>query len=169
MSKNPKVATKPTCRPHKQVFREIESIRRRHRGILRPEDMVAYAEAHPGSALHGRFEWDQTQAAHEYRVEQARRIVRVYVTFHPSPAGQSVASRTFVSLESDRHKGRSYRLMSEVLDDAELKAQMLDQARRDMISFRRKYIRLSALAGVIDAIAQTLDDIEKGVFDELSA
>lgn len=44
-------------------------------GELTPEAVEAKAR-NPRSPLHGYFEWDDTRAAHLYRLEQARQLIR---------------------------------------------------------------------------------------------
>lgn len=44
-------------------------------GRLTPEAVVRAAKD-PTSPLHKRFEWDDSEAAHQYRLEQARRLIR---------------------------------------------------------------------------------------------
>ena len=44
-------------------------------GRLTPAAVVAAAE-NPDSPLHPRFEWDDSKAAHAFRLEQARRLIR---------------------------------------------------------------------------------------------
>ena len=39
-------------------------------------DTILTAAADPGSVLHGHFEWDDTEAAHRYRLGQARQLIR---------------------------------------------------------------------------------------------
>ena len=56
-----------------QVKAELELIRIQHGGVLQAEDVIAYAKD-PDTALHQEFEWDDNEAAHQYRLEQARRV-----------------------------------------------------------------------------------------------
>lgn len=57
-----------------RMVAEIESLRRQD-GLLDPND-VAEAASDPKSALHHRFEWDDTRCGRLYRVEQARQLIR---------------------------------------------------------------------------------------------
>lgn len=56
------------------VEQELERLRGPD-GILRLEDVVA-AAADESSPLHSHFEWDNTKAAHRYRLSQARALIR---------------------------------------------------------------------------------------------
>jgi len=61
------------------IQQELESIRRSAGGLLRPEDVVEFARS-PETALHEEFTWDDSEAAHQYRLWQARQVIRVNVT-----------------------------------------------------------------------------------------
>lgn len=53
---------------------ELERIRKNQRGKLTPDDVVAIASQ--GGPLHSAFEWDDGVAGHQYRLGQARRLIR---------------------------------------------------------------------------------------------
>ena len=61
---------------------ELEQIRKANDGELRPADVVEFAR-NPDTALHSRFTWDDDKAAAEYRLWQARELIRVVVQLHP--------------------------------------------------------------------------------------
>lgn len=130
------------------VAQELELIRKRHRGILRPADVVAFARD-PQTALHAEFEWDDSKAAEQYRLEQARQIIRCVVRIveeHTPPV------RAYVSLQSDRRAGDSYRDVGDVLSDPGLRRQLLAQALREAESWRLRYERLNELTPILRAI-----------------
>lgn len=112
-------------------------------GILKPEAVVAAAE-NPKSALHSWFTWDDTKAAHEYRLEEARRLIRVQVVTLPHT---ETVTRAFVSLPRDRRSG-GYRPMVSVISDEEMRAEMLEDALDDAKAWRAKYATLSELSKV---------------------
>src|SRR5690606_38140893 len=103
------------------------------------------------------FTWDEGEAARLWRIEQARRLLRVAVTIlHPQ---QDHPVRAFVSLPGDRRKpGGGYRPITTVMADAELRRQLLQQALRELSWFRRKYRSLKELASVMQAIDQLIPD-----------
>src|ERR1044071_2827696 len=83
--------------------RELEAIRLKHGGLLTEEAIVTEARAkkHP---LHSRFTWDDTDAAKQWRLEEARTLIRsVYITIE-RPKHKSVTVRAYASLPSDRER-----------------------------------------------------------------
>lgn len=59
---------------NREVIDAIKSLEKSS-GELLPEDVVKSARD-PESPLHAYFEWDDTEAAHKYRMSQARGLIR---------------------------------------------------------------------------------------------
>lgn len=130
---------------------ELEEIARENDGILRPEAVVEYAK-NPETALHTRFQWDNRRAGHEYRLWQARQLIRVSVRML---AGQN--QRVFFSLRSDRTQaGGGYRPTLHLMSDAEKRQELLANALADLAMFRKKYVALQELAEIFVAIEKIL-------------
>jgi len=128
---------------------ELEKIRKAHGGKLNPPHIVQ-AASNPKHPLHADFEWDDTQAAHEYRLDQARRMIRVVVIF--ADTEEEEPTRAYVSLMGDRTDGGGYRALVDVMSDAGMRGQLLAEALKEMRGFQRKYRRLTELADVFKAM-----------------
>lgn len=128
---------------------ELELIRGKHGGMLRPKDVVTFARD-PKTSLHNRFVWDDTEAAQKYRIVQAHKIIRVTVTMIPH---KNETFRAYVSLLGDRGgRNGGYRAVVEVLTDDDLRAAMLEEALAELDVFRERYGKLEALASVFEAL-----------------
>jgi len=128
-----------------RIARELARIAEENDGMLRQEDVVAFAR-NPDTALHTQFDWDDTEAARKWRLEQAGRIIRLQVKVIES-TNQTV--RAYVSLTPDRGKeDGGYLPIDVVLDDKERSKQMLRDALSELSAVRRKYQALTELAGV---------------------
>ena len=138
--------------PHakrKDMEREIEIVRRQGRGVLRAKDVVEYARD-PETALHGEFEWDDAKAGHEYRLEQARKLIRVHVTVLREDVPPV---RAYVSLRKDRKQpGGGYRSITNVMRNKKMRAALLAEAFAEMERFQEKYAVLKELAPVFTAM-----------------
>lgn len=64
-------------------------------GVLRPADVVDAAR-NPNSSMHGQFEWDDGEAAEQYRLYQARILIRRVQVEVIRPDNQVVHIPTFV-------------------------------------------------------------------------
>ena len=130
------------------VSEELEAIADAHDGILRPADVVWYAKDNPDSELYSKFEWDADRAAALYRLEMARRIIRVYIKVLKPEAAPT---RVFVSLESDRQMGIGYRRTIDVMSSPTQRTELLEQALKDFHIWRRRYESLVELGKIFEA------------------
>lgn len=113
-------------------------------GLLHAERVVTWAARHPNSALYNQFEWDNTVAAHQYRIWQARELI-VTVTYESG-------GPQMVSLSVDRVKGGGYREVSDVIKDRELSEIMLRDALAELDRIRIKYKQVKQLVPVWDEV-----------------
>lgn len=106
----------------KEERKLLTKIARQNGGVLKVEDVLTEARDE-GSPLHKHFEWDDSEAAEQYRRQQARALIqKCKITLIDS---QPVEIRAFVSLPTDREHGGGYRLTSEVLGDSRMKAELI--------------------------------------------
>lgn len=132
-----------------KVIAELNRIADQHGGLVRPEQVVE-AAAVPESPLHDWFTWDDTAAAAQYRLQQARQLLRVCVQRLAGP--DKPLAKVFVSLSSDRsEEGGGYRRTVSVLSDQAMRSQLLQDALDELYRFKRKYAELSELAEVFAA------------------
>jgi len=129
-------------------LQELEALKQRHDG-LKAEAIVEFARDE-NTALHSWFEWDDSQAAHSYRIIQARTLIRIMVA---PVEGVEHPVRVYVSLMDDRKMpGGGYRSMEDVMADPELRQQALKTALIEASAFRKRYKELTELAEVFSAI-----------------
>lgn len=136
-----------------QRVAELREIERANNGVLLPESVVNRA-SNPDSALHSAFEWDNTEAARKYRLEQARQLIRVCVEYVPH-IGQEV--RAFVSLHTERYidgQEGGYRHMPTLLRTDRGRADVLETALWELEAIQRKYEAVKELADVFAALAK---------------
>lgn len=129
---------------------------------LTPEQVVADAKRQ-SSPLHEFFQWSDTEAARQYRLDQARyllRAIKVRFVDLGSEAGREPV-RKYVSLspaaESGEERGKRYIPMVKVMSNATLRKQLLTQALEEARTWRKKYEDLRELAEVFEA----LDHVER--------
>jgi|TARA_Y100000310_G_scaffold223798_1_gene225671 hypothetical protein len=134
----------------KPITIEEELAEIREKGLLRAEDVVAYAQDED-TLLHERFEWDDTVAAHQHRLWQARQLI-VEVTIVPRP--ETGPTQAYVSLTTDRNNGEGggYRTIVDVMSDEELRTTLLNDAKTEAGKWRKKYSGLKELFSVFYAI-----------------
>ncbi len=141
-----------------RVKAELEGIAKKN-GALNPHDVVKFAE-NPKTALHACFTWDDGEAAIKWRVHEARMLIRVIVNVIPVD-GEDREYRAFVSLKDDRHLGTGYRTMVSILDDEELRDQLLKDALEEMEAFQAKYKDIQELCDVFVAIEKVKEKVRR--------
>lgn len=112
-------------------------------GLLTAEDTVSTA-AHPDHPLHREFEWDDTEAAHKYRLVQARCLIRRIVVTGPNEDESPLPK--YISLRADRQRqGGGYRETREVVNSKDLLAQLEDTCKKDIDGVLARYEMLGNL------------------------
>jgi hypothetical protein len=134
------------------VVAELNRIASENGGLLQPCAVVDAARE-PASILHDRFTWDDSEAAEQYRLWQARQLIRCSVVIEPRT---ETTVRAFVSLSQDRAQGGGgYRQTVRVLANASGRDSLLADALAELEVFQRKYAALTELAEVF-AAARTI-------------
>lgn len=127
---------------------EFERITREN-GSLEAKKVVEESRRED-APLHPCFEWEDAVAAEKYRESQARDVIRsIKVTVVQQEAKEPQVVRAFVSTKEN------YQPLHVVLQNPDMKAQMLADAERDMAAFKRKY---SILKG-FDPVYETFNRV----------
>lgn len=119
----------------KQERELLTQMARQKNGMLLIDDVLEEARDE-SSILHKHFEWDDSEAADQYRRQQARALIqkcRIQLV-----ETEPVSIRAFVSLPTDRGAGGGYRLTSEVVSDAGMKEELLHDIRLTISRWTRK-------------------------------
>jgi hypothetical protein len=116
-------------------------------GLIRPSKAVSWARNHPESELHKRIEWDDRKAAHEHRLEQVRKLIRVFVIYDDKP------ERATISLSSDRSsKDGGYRDADVVLNTRQFRDIAIRDALTDVKRWRERHRALTELSPIFRAV-----------------
>ena len=138
---------------------EVQRLMEEHGDKVEATDVLEAAES-PRNPLHPEFEWSDTKAAREYRLEQARRLLRgieiVYVRVENGK--RTSTSFSFVSaVHNPDDVGAHYYISTEDgMKQPDQRAEMLANALSELRAFLRKYAVLTELASVFSAIDKTV-------------
>jgi hypothetical protein len=133
------------------VIAELKRLAEERGGLLRPSEIVEAASERE-SVLHKFFQWDDSEAARQYRISQARQLLRVTVQY-VGAGDEPISARVFISLKSDRkEEGGGYRVTAHVMLNEKQRAQLFEQALDDIRYFKKKYASLQELSGVLSAM-----------------
>lgn len=136
--------------PAQVAGEELERIRVANNGRLAQEDVVETArdKANP---LHPAFEWNNKEAAHQYRLSQAALIIRKLDVVHAADDAEGHKPiRAFVSVTRD--DDQSYTSIAHAMSDDELREQVIARARKELEDWHQRYDDLVEFSSVFAAI-----------------
>jgi len=132
-----------------QYGRRINKIA--HDGELTAEMVVDDARK-PSSPLHDFFEWDDTEAAGQWRLQQARVLV---------------ASIEIVREDNPNETTRAYHFLKEryvasdkVFSDMEMRQQVVENALRELEGWQRRYDQYQELASLSQVITREVQEVK---------
>ena len=133
-----------------ELVEVFEGIYRKN-GVIDAPDVVKEAKKKT-SPLHPYFEWDDSAAAHEHRLHQARMLIRsVKVNVTIEKGEDPVPIKAFYSLESETGVS-GYKPVAEILAVPDERDMLLNRAKRELASFRERYKHLEEFAELFEHI-----------------
>lgn len=128
------------------IGERIEIIKTKNGGFVSAEMLVKEAKKKT-SPLHGCFTWDDKKAGTLRRLDEARYLLRT-ITVEVETDDEPVITRAFVSVTDDP----IYTTIESAMADVDMRESLLDQAKRELKSFKVKYAQLKELAVIFEAI-----------------
>jgi len=132
------------------IGEELSKISLAVKGHLKPKNVVE-AASNRRNVLHKFFEWDDKLAAHGYRIDQARILIRA-ITIQDTTS-DNPPRRAFLSIAEDGH---SYRSINEVLTSETLQLAVLVAAEKDLRAFESRYAELLDICELVRGARQRL-------------
>lgn len=146
------IKAKDKANPQK-IGEALERVSAQAGGRLEPRAVVDAARDRK-SILHRHFEWRDDVAAEQYRLEQARSLVRsIHVENVDAESG---VARAFLSVREK--EGVAYRSIGDILGSADLQSRILAQAERDLLAFETRYKSLEDICGLIRQARERLSN-----------
>lgn len=118
------------------------------------------ANREASAPLHDEFEWNDSEAAERFRLNQAATIIRNIVIVRTEQSGTPTPSvRAFVNVRDEAQ--RSYVGIARAMSDEAMKESLMKSAIRDMDAFKNKYHELQELSSVINAMNPYLTSVTR--------
>lgn len=137
--------------PAPVAVQELERVRKEFGELA--ADSIVRAAGRRGSALRPEFEWNDDVAGHEYRMEQARRLLRAIHVVYLGDDGQEHETRWYQVIPDDAKPGLDvYYNVEQILAEPSYRETVVTTARRELIAYRDRYRSIEALYGVHQAI-----------------
>jgi len=129
-----------------------------------PEDLLMDAR-NAKSPLHKYFEWSDRAAAEQWRLNQARYVLRSISVDVVYADGNKKTTRAFVNVNrpigDDEERKSVYVNIESALSDSDMGDQLLEDAVSELDSWRQRYAMLRELAIVFGAIEKVKTRLRK--------
>jgi hypothetical protein len=125
-------------------------------GRILPEDVVE-AASEVSSPIHNNFEWDDTKAAHEHRIWQARQLI----TYKFKVEGETKQQFYNVKVVVNSEPVQGYFTKEKVLSEREMYLHLLKEAVGEIKYWEKKYEEIKELGGVINN--EKLKEVERNL------
>lgn len=156
------------------VGETLARISKQNDGVIAARDVVAEARA-DASPLHEFFTWDDTAAAREHRLTQAKKLVKAVVVQVPDsdmelPAFSAVAADEKVKrgLKQNEPAFAPTGTPKTFTMPAKTRRESLEEALREMEKFRRRFAALDELGDVMRAIDEKSRELSGQLLAEMT-
>lgn len=120
-------------------------------------ELVVNAAKPARSDLHDAFEWDDRVAGHQFRLVQARELIRACYTV----VTDSVEPERSLKLRAWAHVGGAYRPIDKVLANDGWKHEMMDKLAVELSETRRRYDAIGALQPLYKPVDRKIAEAEE--------
>lgn len=132
----------------KAVGEHLELLRKQQHGELTPEDVLADAR-HNNSPLHSFFEWDDGAAAEQFRLQQARGLIRAVVAIYTSADKPAQRMKAYVHINEPG--AQHYRETGHAMSMKKTRDMILQRAWRELMEWKRRYQDLAEFSAIFEA------------------
>ena len=132
------------------VGHELEELERTT--SLTNEEVLKYAKSHQNSELHKCFEWDDKIAGEKFRMQQATNLLCSISIVYEDNNNNVEKTRVYVSTRVKENEKRTFKKITDVLDNDEEYKALLSKASNELDSCQQKYRDLIKLQDLKDII-----------------
>ena len=123
-------------------------------------EAIVYSASSKSSPIHNEFIWDDSEAAHQYRLAQARKLVKYVKEPYVRPTGEQSRVRYFHAIPQDDNR-TVYTPLNEVIEDPIATAILLRQAEREWRTLWGRYQHLSEFVAIVQGTVKVAEPTEK--------
>lgn len=126
-------------------------------GLIQPVEVVEAARDEQ-SPLHRFFEWDDGTAAEAFRLVQARNLIRSVRIARGEPTGPQIVNVTIIHADTGE-KRRGYVPTERAVSEPDLRAQILQDARRGIEAYRNRlatFEQMQVVVGHLDVALESM-------------
>ena len=142
---------RPALKDPQIVGDKLQELRDKNNGLT--ASIVIEEAKHKTSVLHGAFDWNDTSAAHQWRLHSARHLMRSVEIVSTKEEGGTRSLPAFVFVKTD--DGPRYETLAVVQSDDELRKQVLERAEKEFDQWAKRYEEYEEFLSVIKAFDKT--------------
>ena len=139
---------------------ELEKIAKENNGRLEPKIVIENARDE-NSVLHACFNWDDSIAAKSWRRQQARALIN-HIEIVIQYENEEKTTKAFVNLvvqNGEEEEKSKYIPIEIVAKDEELRKQLIEEALKEIISWKKRYKEYQELALIFGAIKEVQSEL----------
>tara|TARA_R100000789_G_scaffold77259_1_gene72537 strand:+ start:80 stop:580 length:501 start_codon:yes stop_codon:yes gene_type:complete len=148
---------RPALKDPQAVGDKLQELRDKHKGLT--ASIVIEDAKNKNSVLHGAFEWNDSKAAHEWRLHSARNLMRAVVTKELDSSGEIRYQPAFVFVKTE--EGPRYESLARVLDDDEMRLQVINRALKEFEQWQKRYEEYEEFLSVFESFDKTRKRLEQ--------
>ena len=148
---------RPALKDPQAVGDKLQELRDKHKGLT--ASIVIEDAKNKKSVLHGAFEWNDSKAAHEWRLHSARHLMRAVITKELDSSGEIRYQPAFVFVKTE--EGPRYESLARVLDDDEMRLQVINRALKEFEQWQKRYEEYEEFLSVFESFDKTRKRLEQ--------
>jgi len=142
---------RPALKNPQIVGDKLQELRDKNNGLT--ASIIIEEAKHKTSVLHGAFDWNDTSAAHQWRLHSARHLMRSVEIVSTKEEGDTRSLPAFVFVKTD--DGPRYETLAVVQSDDELRRQVIERAEKEFDQWAKRYKEYEEFLGVFKAFDKT--------------
>ncbi len=148
---------RPALKDPQALGDKLQELRDKHEGLT--ASIVVDDAKNKDSVLHGAFEWNDSKAAHEWRLHSARSLIRSVVTESTNAVGDLRYTPAFVFATTEQ--GPRYESFARVLDDDEMRIEVINRALKEFEQWQKRYKEYEEFLSVFESFDKTRKRLEQ--------
>jgi glutamate synthase domain-containing protein 2 len=148
---------RPALKDPQAVGDKLQELRDKNEGLT--ASIVIEDAKNKNSVLHGAFEWNDSKAAHEWRLHSARHLMRAVITKELDSSGEIRYQPAFVFVKTE--EGPRYESLARVLDDDEMRLQVINRALKEFEQWQKRYKEYEEFLSVFESFDKTRKRLEQ--------
>ena len=148
---------RPALKDPQIVGDKLQELRDKYNGLT--ASIIIEDAKKKKSVLHSAFDWNDTSAAHQWRLHSARHLMRSVEIVSTNAEGDTRSLPAFVFVKTE--EGPRYESLARVLDDDEMRIQVINRALKEFEQWQDRYKEYEEFLSVFESFDNTRKRLEQ--------